>query len=266
MLSFLTTAFVAALLLVEVSGSATCSGTPGLATVKLQEASKLQEEHSDAYLLSEEDEEFELPELELPKTMQPPMPPAILTRAWTLPYLTELPTPLPDLLVLLVALASFSLFRKLRDVLSDACEAEPVQRQTRQREETDAFGCTALHRAAFQGSSTEVRRLLEGRSDPNAREAWDETPLHMAARSGNIEAARLLIAAGASIDAVNADDKTPLFVAGEDRKEAMCDYLLKLGATAGGLEDLPTLLRSLMQQNKLKAVQPDAKDSSEATD
>jgi len=88
----------------------------------------------------------------------------------------------------------------------------------------------------------------------------------MAARSGNIEAARLLIAAGASIDAVNADDKTPLFVAGEDRKEAMCDYLLKLGATAGGLEDLPTLLRSLMQQNKLKAVQPDAKDSSEATD
>jgi len=151
MLSFLTTAFVAALLLVEVSGSATCSGTPGLATVKLQEASKLQEEHSDAYLLSEEDEEFELPELELPKTMQPPMPPAILTRAWTLPYLTELPTPLPDLLVLLVALASFSLFRKLQDVLSDACEAEPVQRQTRQREETMLSGAqhsTELHSRA----------------------------------------------------------------------------------------------------------------------
>lgn len=262
MLPFLTTVLVATLALVEVFGSATCSGNSGLAAVKLQEASKLQEEHSDAYLLSEEDGEFELPELELPQS------PTVLRRAWTLPYLTELPTPLPDILVLVVALASFSLFRKFQDVLSDVCEAEPVQRQHRRREETDAFGCTALHRAAFQGFSTEVRRLLEGRSDPNAREAWDETPLHMAARSGNIEAARLLIAAGASIDAVNADDKTPLFVAGEDRKEAMCEFLLKLGATTGGLEDLPKLLQQLTgpTQNELKAVQPDAKDSSEATD
>jgi len=258
MLSFLTTALVATLALVQVFGSATCSGN-SLAAVKLQEASKLLEEHSDAYLLSEEDGEFELPELEQPQR------PTVLTKAWSLPYLTDLPTPLPDLLVLVVALASFSLFRKFQDVLSDACDAEPVQRH-RRREETDAFGCTALHRAAFQGSSTEVRRLLEGMSDPNSREAWDETPLHMAARSGNIEAARLLIAAGASIDAVNADDKTPLFVAGEDRKEAMCEFLLKLGATTGALEDLPKLLESLMQQAELKAVQPDAKDSSEATD
>lgn len=258
-----TTLVLLALVASAWASKATCSGNSGLAAVTPQEAApKLQEEHSESSLLAEDEES------DVPETWQPSKPlTASKTRAWHLPILTELPTPLPDLLVLVIAFASFYLFRKLQDALNDACDAEPVPRQTFRREETDEFGCTALHRAAFKGSGTEVRKLLEGRSDPNVREAWDETPLHMAARSGSIEASRLLVSAGTRIDAVNADDKTALVVAGENKQEAMCDFLMDHGATAGGLEDneLPKLLSTVMLQRLLKDLSKEDKDSSPVT-
>jgi len=244
------------------ASTATCSGNSGIAAAKPKEAAPKLQELSESSLLAEDDE------FEVPETWQPTQPlVASKTRAWQFPTLTELPTPLPDLLVLAVAYASFCLFHKFQDVLSDACDAEPVQRASFRREETDAFGCTALHRAAFKGSGTEVRKLLEGRSDPNAREAWDETPLHMAARSGSVEASRLLIAAGTRIDAVNAGEQTPLVVAGENKQEAMCEFLMDHGATAGGLGDneLPKLLSSVMLQRMLKELTKEDKDSSPVT-
>lgn len=116
------------------------------------------------------------------------------------------------------------------------------------KEETDAFGCTALHIASHEGKKTEVRRLLEGGANADAREAWEETPLHFAAKAGHVEVCSLLIDHGAMLDPVNADDKTPLVAAAESCREAVCELLLDHGAgTAGAREDeLPPLLSTLL--------------------
>ncbi|CAE7736760.1 psmD10, partial [Symbiodinium necroappetens] len=62
----------------------------------------------------------------------------------------------------------------------------------------DEFGCTALHRAADEGSVTEVERLLKGGLDVEAKEAWEETPLHIAARKGHADCVARFLAAGAN--------------------------------------------------------------------
>lgn len=163
---------------------------------------------------------------------------------------------LPDLLVLLVAFAAFKLARYLwKADQPAACSDEAGPRTYYRKETTDAFGCTELHIAASKGCSLEVRKLLEGRSDPNAREAWDETPLHMAARSGSLEVAEMLLSSGAHLDACNADERTPLVAAAEENQEEVCKLLLDRGASAGGMEDskLPRLLSTLLLQRLMVA-------------
>eukprot|EP00931_Biecheleriopsis_adriatica_P089287 TRINITY_DN63439_c0_g1_i1.p1 TRINITY_DN63439_c0_g1~~TRINITY_DN63439_c0_g1_i1.p1 ORF type:complete len:424 (-),score=78.84 TRINITY_DN63439_c0_g1_i1:211-1482(-) len=119
---------------------------------------------------------------------------------------------------------------------------------TSQDDGSDVWGCTALHKAAWDKSSLEVGRLLKQGSDPDARDAWDETPLHMAARSGDIEAARVLLLFGANVDAVNFDEKTPLLVAADAGHEAVCELLLDRGATARSLQDEKVPCLSLLLQ------------------
>lgn len=123
-----------------------------------------------------------------------------------------------------------------------------AQRKSRILEETDAFGCTALHRASHEGNKTEVRRLIELRAFMDAREAWDETPLHFAAREGHLEVCNVLVSRGASLNAVNADDKTPLVVAVEASHESVCEFLLDNGAGVAGARDdqLPHFLTALL--------------------
>lgn len=148
-----------------------------------------------------------------------------------LPDVFDLPTPLPDLLVCILGYVAFKLAQQFKK--QDCCKPDDDAEGTTtaripfsDKEGTDAFGCTALHRAAYEGNCLEVRKLLESRSNPNAREAWDETPLHMAARLGQAKAARLLLRYGADPQARNASDQTALEVAAGSIRED--EDLLKL--------------------------------------
>ena len=82
----------------------------------------------------------------------------------------------PD--VLIVTLAALTL--GVSFLLRELCRGGHDQKEQKKlvvkpSEATDAFGCTELHVAASEGSALAVRKLLEGGSDPNAREAWEET-------------------------------------------------------------------------------------------
>lgn len=120
-------------------------------------------------------------------------------------------------------------------------------------QKTDACGCTALHMAAHEGQLTELIKLLEAGTDPNAREVWGEMPLHMAARAGNTEACDALLAHGADLDAVNDDGETPLVVAAQARHETTCKLLMEKGAGAGDADDvdMPPMLCSLLMLDLL---------------
>jgi hypothetical protein len=127
-------------------------------------------------------------------------------------------------------------------------EKLPAKKTNVGSEEAEAFGCTALHRAAHAGEITEARALLGARADPHAREAWDETPLHFAARSGNAEICSLLLDHGAAANPINAQDWTPLLTAAHAGKVAVCELLLDRGAHMGDVSesDLPAVLSGLL--------------------
>jgi hypothetical protein len=131
-------------------------------------------------------------------------------------------------------------------------------------ENTDAFGCTALHLAAAHGKVSDVRALLERGYNPNSREAWDETPLHMAARCGSLQVCIQLLNSGAEVNALNASDKTPLYVAAVSKHEAVCEFLLDNGAHAADQDDasLPPMLSALMFQRLLTDLHKESKPSS----
>eukprot|EP00438_Fugacium_kawagutii_P032872 Skav216131 [mRNA] locus=scaffold1946:323185:323871:+ [translate_table: standard] len=82
---------------------------------------------------------------------------------------------IPDVLILTFAALTLGLSVLLREL----CRTHDQKPQkllipVKPSEATDAFGCTELHVAASEGSALIVRRLLEGGSDPNAREAWED--------------------------------------------------------------------------------------------
>lgn len=158
---------------------------------------------------------------------------------------------IPDILILTFAALTLG-FSVLLRALCHGDQPESLI-SVKAKETTDAFGCTELHVAASEGSPLVVRQLLEGGSDPNAREAWEETPLHMAARTGNVQVAHLLVTHGAEVNARNLDDLTPLILAAQEGKQELCSFLLDMGAGAGGMEEekLPCLLNSLLMQRIL---------------
>lgn len=165
------------------------------------------------------------------------------------------PDPEPASMPLIEAMAvliGFIVFRVVayftdRSLSSEDCP-EPVQRTPISKENVDVWGCTKLHVAASAGLNLEVRRLLEGGSDLNARDAWCETPLHMAARAGHLESARLLLSMGADVHATNSDDETALFLAANEGHKNLCLALLNHGAIAGNasVKNLPPMLDALL--------------------
>lgn len=159
---------------------------------------------------------------------------------------------IPDILILTFAALTIG-FSVLLRTLCHGDQQNDSLISVKAKESTDAFGCTELHVAASEGSPLLVRQLLEGGSDPNAREAWEETPLHMAARTGNLQVAHLLVTHGAEVNARNLDDLTPLILAAQEGKQELCSFLLDMGAGAGGMEEekLPCLLNSLLMQRIL---------------
>lgn len=125
-------------------------------------------------------------------------------------------------------------------------------------------GATPLMQAAYAGDLAQAKRLLAGRADVNAVNAYGvnamllasessntalielllkagakansanpdgETALHLVARSGNVEAARLLLAHGAKVDAREKfGEQTPLMWAAARRHPEMVELLASKGA------------------------------------
>jgi ankyrin repeat protein len=92
-----------------------------------------------------------------------------------------------------------------------------------------------LHKAAEDGDTEEIERLLSNGANVNAEDEYGWTPLHNAALLGQLEAMRLLIARGADVDAFDGESCTPLFRAIEgssDNEMELVRLLLANGAEA----------------------------------
>jgi ankyrin repeat protein len=99
----------------------------------------------------------------------------------------------------------------------------------------DEHGTTRLMRAAARGDLAEVRGLLAGRANPDARDRRSGfTSLHLAAQSGHPEVVAALIHGGATLEARSVHDTTPLMVAAQSGQIEAIKVLLRAGA------DLPT--------------------------
>ncbi len=87
-----------------------------------------------------------------------------------------------------------------------------------------------LVEAAKQQDREEVRRLLAGGADPDARAADGTAALHWASYWDDLEAAELLLAAGADASAANDMGATPLWAASMNGSAPMARLLLRGGA------------------------------------
>ena len=91
-----------------------------------------------------------------------------------LPRITANLPSISEALLLTVAALSLGVSLSLRGLCSQPTLSDHLP-SPKANETTDTFGCTELHVAAAEGSALLARKLLEGGSDPNAREAWEET-------------------------------------------------------------------------------------------
>jgi ankyrin repeat protein len=100
-------------------------------------------------------------------------------------------------------------------------------------------GFTALHFAAFFGTSDAAAVLLEAGADPSSVAANDMRvqPLHSAAASRSTEISRLLLEAGAPPDARQTGGYTPLHEAALHGDVELIDLLLHHGASASARND-----------------------------
>ncbi|SFM05048.1 ankyrin repeat domain-containing protein [Shimia aestuarii] len=95
----------------------------------------------------------------------------------------------------------------------------------------DDVGKTALHWVALASPSVVVALLAAG-ADVNARDQLERTPLHFVAAAGSVENIKLLIDAGADVNAKTANDWTPIHGAAKFGSEEQVMALLEAGADA----------------------------------
>jgi len=84
--------------------------------------------------------------------------------------------------------------------------------------------------AAEVGDTEEVRRLLDGGADVNARDTSEWTPLHLAASKSHVETTALLLDRGADVDAKEDVGWTPLHVAARFGHTKVGALLIERGA------------------------------------
>ena len=89
-------------------------------------------------------------------------------------------------------------------------------------DDADDDGMTALHIAAWVGSSDCVEWLLDHEANINCTENHDRSPLHLAARDGHVDTINTLLERGAELNAVDKHDRTPFWWAcnGESQESA----------------------------------------------
>lgn len=88
---------------------------------------------------------------------------------------------------------------------------------------------TPLHTAVRFGHAKIATRLLQSRSDPNARDKKHRTPLHIAVRIGNDQMVQIL-ASNVDLDARDKKGKTALYLAARVEREGAAKILLQCGA------------------------------------
>lgn len=71
-------------------------------------------------------------------------------------------------------------------------------------------GEAPLHCAAALGRKETVGYLISKGADINSRNGYNSTPLHLAAAGGHVETVRLLLSAGADVNARSRNGETPL--------------------------------------------------------
>ena len=79
--------------------------------------------------------------------------------------------------------------------------------------ESPIIGESPLAKATVQGDITEIKALIDGGADVNAKDALGRTPLHIAAFYGHTKTSDYLISRGAEINAKDRVGMTPLHVA-----------------------------------------------------
>lgn len=107
-----------------------------------------------------------------------------------------------------------------------------------------AFAQTEVADAAARGDADEVRRLVQGGFDVNARQADGATALHWAAYHGDEDLAEVLLDAGANVTTANRNGATALWLAANRGDADVIEVLLDGGADAN--EELPLGRRPLM--------------------
>jgi ankyrin repeat protein len=101
--------------------------------------------------------------------------------------------------------------------------------EPRSEPESSNDGYRALHSAARFGETEEVRKCLEGGTNPNAEDDNGRTALHYVSTT---EAARVLLAGGANIEASDKQGWTPLCNATYFERDVVVEFLLAAGASA----------------------------------
>ena len=95
----------------------------------------------------------------------------------------------------------------------------------------DLYRMTALHYAAWKGTTEMVDLLLKNGADLNCKDNEDWTALHLAAGYGTTEMVDLLVKNGADLNCKKNDGSTPLKVAVDCQKKEIVELLKKHGAS-----------------------------------
>jgi ankyrin repeat protein len=97
----------------------------------------------------------------------------------------------------------------------------------------EAQAYQGLHRAAWRGDLPQLKALIAGGADLEARDAMGRTPLHVATYARQAEAIGVLARAGARLDAFESDRYDAVTIAAVADDVPTLALLLSLGANPG---------------------------------